>query len=318
MTKERVNMFWHGDKVSPLELACMQSFVANDHSLCVYTYAKTTLPSGVSNEDASKILPYESFFIYMNSPSAFSNIFRYQLLLRQGGWWADTDVLCLKDRLPSCDYYWAEQEPGILNGAVLKFPAGDPLCERLLVLSNKRARRIKRWGQLGPFLLTEVLSGRNLSRHSGTMEDAYPIHFLEAHYLWFPEYRDIVHKRADGATFLHMWHNVFGEMGINLFSTPPTGSYLADLYRTLEDTNIGDDYDDVATRMSVDKYMRQHWVQDRYERCLKRDIANLMIANVMSRPPDEKPTLSTLLRTLSRLLRSLSRRAGAAFGRLLY
>jgi hypothetical protein len=144
------------------------------------------------------------------------------------------------------------------------------------------------------------------------MEDVYPIHYVEAHYLWFPEYRHIVDRRADGSTFLHMWHNVFGEMGINLFSTPPTGSYLADLYRTLENTYIGGDYDDVATRISVDKYMRQHSVQETYKGCLKRDIADIMIANVMSSPP-EKSTLS-----LRPVLRSLKRRVGMAFGRLPY
>ena len=30
------------------------------------------------------------------SLAAFSNLFRYKLLLERGGWWVDTDVICLR------------------------------------------------------------------------------------------------------------------------------------------------------------------------------------------------------------------------------
>ncbi len=275
--KEWINMFWHGDKLSPLELACMQSFTAKGHSLRVYTYERATLPAGALNEDARKVVPFDQFFLFDGSPAAFANIFRYQLLLKEGGWWADTDVLCLKSDLAHCEYFWAEEEPGIINNAVLKFPAEDPLCQNLLKLSRERAKNLTRWGQLGPHLLTEVLSGKTPSRHSGLTQDVYPIHWLETHFLWFPEYRDIVEERTHNSTFLHLWHSMFGRLGINLFSEPPAGGYLGELYRTLESRVIGD-YDDLSTRTAVNKYLRQLWTDNRGDDRLKRRITDVLVA----------------------------------------
>jgi hypothetical protein len=51
--------------------------------------------------DAADILPRDSIFclsarLRKGSYSAFSNVFRYQLVLDRGGWWVDTDLVCLK------------------------------------------------------------------------------------------------------------------------------------------------------------------------------------------------------------------------------
>jgi mannosyltransferase OCH1-like enzyme len=53
--------------------------------------------------------------------TSFADVFRYELLHRHGGWWVDTDVYCLTDELPKGERVWAEQEPGLLNNAILKF-----------------------------------------------------------------------------------------------------------------------------------------------------------------------------------------------------
>src|SRR5690349_14457898 len=123
-----VNTFWHGERLSAIERLCMESFVKHKHAFRVFTYSDAEMPTGVIVEDAAKILPLERFFKIEESPSAFSNVFRYKLLLEQGGWWVDTDVLCLKTNLPNCDYYWAQEAPGRINGAILKFPKGDETC----------------------------------------------------------------------------------------------------------------------------------------------------------------------------------------------
>jgi hypothetical protein len=271
----RINMFWHGEKLSPLELACMRSFIAKGHSLRVYTYERVTLPAGVSNEDAGNVVPFDQFFLFDGSPAAFANIFRYQLLLNEGGWWADTDVLCLKSDLGHCEYFWAEEEPGIINNAVLKFPAGDPLCQNLLKLSRERAKNLTRWGQLGPHLVTEVLSGKTPRGHSGSTQDVYPIHWLETHFLWFPEYRDIVEERAHDSTFLHLWHSMFGRMGISLFSRPPAGGYISELYRVLETKVIGE-HDDSSTRAAVNKYLQHLWADNSGDDRLRGKVEDLL------------------------------------------
>jgi hypothetical protein len=166
------NMFWHGDRLSALETICMQSFVDHKHTLRVFTYANIELPPGIVIEDAGQILPFSRFFTFEGSSSAFSNIFRYKVLLEQGGWWVDTDVLCLKDELPACEYYWAEEHPGQINGAILKFPVRDPMCSQLFHLSEQESNELTHWGQLGPELLTKALSDNIGVKHWGSTTDA--------------------------------------------------------------------------------------------------------------------------------------------------
>ena len=223
---EIFNMFWHGDQLSPLEVTCIKSFLNHGHKVRVFTYHKVELPEGAINEDANQILPLSQLFIFDNSPSGFSNIFRYKLLLEQGGWWVDTDVLCLSSEIPACDYFWAEQAPGEINGAVLKFPVGDPRLINLLEQSIKRSKYLQVWGQLGPHLLTEVLNGDKPFNHLGKTELVYPIRNTEVHFFWLPEFAEIVRQRCSKSIFLHLWHAMFDRMGIDLNSTPPGGSYF--------------------------------------------------------------------------------------------
>jgi len=252
--QETFNMFWHGD-LTPLELSCIQSFINHGHSVRVFTYQKVALPNGAINEDASQILPYTRFFMFEDSPSAFSNIFRYKLLLEQGGWWVDTDVVCLKGDIPECDYFWAEEIPGIIASSVLKFPAGDSMCERLFQLSVERSKNLTRWGQLGPLLVTEVLGGEKLSNHLGRTELAYPINYDETHFFWLPEFASTVEARISQSLFLHLWHNVFKKMGIDLRSAPPAGSFLRQLY-VGSGQNIPSQTGDIkSTRRSIYRYL---------------------------------------------------------------
>jgi hypothetical protein len=225
-------MFWNGESLSPLEQVCIKSFIAHGHRIHLFTYNKNVVvPQGVIVESASEILPVDRLFIFENSPSAFSNIFRYKLLFDKGGWWIDTDVINLKGKLPDCDFYWACEQPGRINGAVLKFPPAHPVSEKLLVLSQERSANLTRWGQLGPDLLTEVLSGYAPSRLSGSTQKTYPIHWLESHFPWLPEFLYQVDTRIERADFLHLWHSCLTQMGLNVQAQPPFGSFLFKLYK---------------------------------------------------------------------------------------
>ncbi len=252
---ETFNMFWHGDNLSPLEMACIKSFLSHGHKVRVFTYHQVELPEGVIKEDANKILPINQLFIFDNSPSGFSNIFRYKLLLEQGGWWVDTDVLCLSNEIPACDYFWAEQAPGEINGAILKFPVGDPRLENLLEQSIKRSKYLQVWGQLGPKLLTEVLNGDKPLNHLGNTDQVYPIQNTEIHYLWLPEFYDMVQGRCSNAIFLHLWHAMFDRMGIDLKCAPPEGSYLKAMYESYEVVMPGQVGDEITTRRAVIRYL---------------------------------------------------------------
>jgi hypothetical protein len=224
--REVFNMFWEGQPLTSVEILCMRSFVNHGHSLTVFTYNGVQVPEGVAMEDARQVLPADRYFTFEDSPSAFTNIFRYKLLLERGGWWVDTDVFCRKRQLWMCDYYWAEEIPGQINGAVLRFPPGDPLCWRLFRLSEERSKGPLVWGRLGPHLLKKVLSGKQPSGLAGSTEDVYALHWDEAYYFWLPEFCDQVETRTRNSTFIHFWSSNLGRMRIDCRGLPPCGSFL--------------------------------------------------------------------------------------------
>ena len=275
------NTFWEGERFSPLEQACMRSFAREDGLLHVFAYSRPEVPAGVIVEDATDILPHHQFFTFEQSPSAFSNIFRYKLLYERGGWWVDTDVLHGEHKTPDCDYYWALEVPGQINGAVLKFPPGDAMCWRLLRLSEERSKNLTHWGQLGPDLLSKVLANFRPPRLCGSTSDVYPLHWFETHFLWLPEFRGEVEQRIQNSTFVHLWQSMFRRMRIDLNIRPPSGSYLHELYKrygvkSRGHVDLSADRQLILAYLELE-YVRKHWVNE-----LGRDIECLY-------PSDEIP-----------------------------
>ncbi len=225
-----VNMFWHGPRLPPLAWACMRSFVERGHRLRVFSYSKPALPPGAELADARAIMPADSTLAEQDRIAEFADLFRYTLLYRHGGWWVDSDVFCLTERLPAEPYAWAEQEPGIVNNAILKFPKGDGLARRLVKTAEKKRKRKKHnWGALGPDLATDVLGKRGVAEKSGTTATFYPWNWFEAFLIWFPWTRQDVLDRARGALFLHFWDSTLRRMGLDVFRDPPPGSFWADI-----------------------------------------------------------------------------------------
>src|SRR4051812_37214979 len=110
MKHETFNTFWHGRELSPLHWACLKSFPDRGHRLRVFAYGAVDLPPGVEQEDARQVMPESELFEFSESFSAFSNVFRYKLLLEQGGWWTDTDVFCQSEEIPDCTHAWAPED----------------------------------------------------------------------------------------------------------------------------------------------------------------------------------------------------------------
>ena len=96
-----IQSLWIGN-LGLLERLSMASFIANGHSYHLYAYDPNLMvPKGVTLKDANDILSQDSIFTYTSGKekggvSAFSDLFRYTLLAKSGGWWADTDMICLK------------------------------------------------------------------------------------------------------------------------------------------------------------------------------------------------------------------------------
>jgi hypothetical protein len=148
-----------------MEQLCISSFLRCGHDFHLYTFGPVEgLPTGASRRDASEILPASSVFSYHSgfgkgSFSAFSNFFRYKLLLERGGWWVDTDVVCLRPFDFSDESVLGTEllEPGsdriVVSSSVLKQPAGSELMRCAWDECQRVSQEELLWGEVGPKLM---------------------------------------------------------------------------------------------------------------------------------------------------------------------
>jgi len=229
--------FWHGGPLTPYEAACLASFVRKGHEFHLYTYhGDLEVPAGVKRCDAARILPPERYFTYgeearegAGSPAAFANLFRYKLLAESGGWWVDTDVFLVGDTVPDGEVFAAFQESGLANSAVLRLPAGHPAAIDALRRCEEIGRG-SRWGETGPKLVTALFERHGLMADVAPMMTAYPVHYTEALDLMRPTRTAVLRERARGATFLHLWNEIFRRQKLDKTLRPPEDSLLRELF----------------------------------------------------------------------------------------
>ncbi|MBY0406370.1 MAG: capsular polysaccharide synthesis protein, partial [Rickettsiales bacterium] len=133
-----IQSLWIGS-LGALERLSMRSFLAHGHRYHLYAYDLTLAPPpGVELKDAREILPEEAIFTYPRGKekggiSAFADWFRYELLAQKGGWWCDTDIICLKPFLFENPLVLASERHWLwkkrLSVAVMRAPAGHPLFQ---------------------------------------------------------------------------------------------------------------------------------------------------------------------------------------------
>ncbi len=171
-----VQSLWIGAHLSTLERLSIQSFLDHGHQYHLYAYRELPdLPAGAVLMDASGILSAERIFQYRDRSSyaAFANVFRYKLLLERGGWWADTDVVCLRPLDLADEHVFASetiqwramQGPRTVVGSCLiKAKAGSAamaLAWRICLTKDWTALS---WGEIGPRLVAQVVEAEGLQR----------------------------------------------------------------------------------------------------------------------------------------------------------
>jgi hypothetical protein len=265
-----VNMFWHGGPLPPLAWACMRSFARLGHRLRVFSYHDLALPDGVAHADAGDILDADGRLEDYKAIADFSDIFRYKLLHEQGGWWVDTDVFCLAGDLPPEPYSWAEQEAGIINNAILKFPAGDPLCRDLLAAAVARRGRRQRWGALGSDLVTEVLAPQRGIAKSGSTAAFYPWRWQESFLLWLPRGRAEIEQRIICAQFMHFWGFSLRMMNMDPYRDPPAHSFWAQIIENCPNRVAEDALYRRRTEKGIRHFIRRHWKREHWKAYLQR------------------------------------------------
>ncbi len=144
-----VQGLWVGGRLSALERLCIRSFCAHGHEFHLYHYDELqNIPriGGLRLLNAEDILPRAAIFFHKRGTLAFfADHFRFALLHKRGGWWADMDLVCVRP------FDFAEGivlsrtcRPGRLWNGMLKFPRGHPLVAALAD-SYSDVNRLQPW-----------------------------------------------------------------------------------------------------------------------------------------------------------------------------
>jgi Glycosyltransferase sugar-binding region containing DXD motif len=211
---------WIGSQLSTMERLSIASFLQNGHEYHLYTYAKLqNVPAGTIIKEAREILPASAVFQYKERPSfaGFSNFFRYKLLLEKGGWWADTDVACLRPFDFEDEVVFASE---LANGqetttsCIIKAPVGsEAMSYAWSVCKGKDPNKLV-WGETGPHLMSEVVSKLGLKQYQKPYETFCPIVGYEQ--LFVPYLVGI----PEGAYAIHLWNAVW-----NFYKTDKDAAY---------------------------------------------------------------------------------------------
>ena len=144
------------------------------------------VPKGVELCDARDVLAEDKIF-YTESPSGrspanFSDVFRYAMLQKYGGWWFDMDVVSLKPAknwplrsLPTfASTFEGEWGECASNCCIFMPSANHPIADLLLNTALERQKNEKRdFCDLGPFLVQHVVKNNDMT-HVASYEEFCP------------------------------------------------------------------------------------------------------------------------------------------------
>jgi hypothetical protein len=189
----------------------IHSFLEHGHEVHLFVYEDVEgVPEGTVVRPAEEVLPVGEIFRYRagrgrGSPSAFSNYFRYKLLLERGGWWSDLDMVCLQPlEFPEEHVLGYERSPGggtLVGTGIVKAPIGSALMEYCWRASREVDRSRLVWGDIGPRLMTRAIEPTAVPARMLAPDVFFPIDFWQ---VW-----RLVQDRQipEGAHAIHLWHS---------------------------------------------------------------------------------------------------------------
>jgi len=228
---------WLGNDLGPLERLCISSFISMGHEFELFTMQEFEVPDGCTLRPISDVCRDVEPFAYKSgfgagSYSAFSNVFRYTLLYRLGGWWVDMDVFCLAKTWPTASVLAGCQDEKSVNSAVLySAKPGEDLFKQAMELSRQAGSDVM-WGEIGPGLVTRLVQDREWRQlvHLEPPGTFYPVGYREFLRLLIPGSLSLQDLREGGSVCLHLWNEMFRFYKLDKTILPPEGSVLRQCY----------------------------------------------------------------------------------------
>jgi hypothetical protein len=254
-----------GARLSPLEHLCIKSFVKRGHRFVLYAYEEVgNVPPGCEVEDAALILPKESIFllkagIHVGSASTFSDRFRYELLSKRGGWWVDTDVMCLRTEIPDTPYVFAEQDDLFTEkeylGAILKVPADSDFLARARAACESADGELAH-NAIGPRLVDTLVRELKLESYAWAR---LPLSWDQVLEFFDPAQTERVQAVTASSSFVHFSTNMLRLANVLKDIRPPGSSYLDEMYRAHDvsfPTDLHYEWSDIEPQYTLEK---EYW-----------------------------------------------------------
>lgn len=216
---------WVGTALSTMEQLSISSFLRQGHEYHLYAYNELAhVPAGTVLKDANEILPESAIFRYADRPSyaGFANFFRYKLLLERGGWWVDTDTVCLRPFDFSDEHVFSSEMQGdveAVTASLIKAPQRSAaMAYAWQVCRGKDPQKLV-WGETGSQLMGEVVRKFSLQASQKPFYTFCPIDFNEWRKLLVPHLVGI----PEEAYAVHLWNAMWQFEGQDKDAVYPAG-----------------------------------------------------------------------------------------------
>jgi hypothetical protein len=220
---DAIQSLWIGSRLSAMEQISIRSFLKNGHDYHLYVYNHVDgIPYGTVLKDAGNILPASQIFQPQgrSSYAVFADLFRYKLLLERGGWWADTDVVCLRPFVFDSDHVFASERDAqgrwFVNNGIIKAPKKSMIMESAWQTCQSKIARDLKWGETGPILMHSLVAKLKLYEYVQAPEIFCPI----APDKWLDTIlpgRTISSNRDSVSA--HLWNELWRRMGLDKDAT---------------------------------------------------------------------------------------------------
>ena len=228
---EPVRSLWIGNSLPPAHHACITSFLRIGHPFELFSYDPIdNVPRGTNLRSAAEIIPRDRIFRYgpaagrgAGSLGAFSNLFRFALLLREGGYWVDTDMFCLRPFPADPIVISSERRSDGRTtscGSVLKCPAQHPLAQYCFDRAHAADPQTLIFGQTGPALVAAAVQDLSLESTVAPPDAFCSVNWFEHESLCTP---GTIPETAFG---VHLWGERWRQMETPIPWPGPPGSIL--------------------------------------------------------------------------------------------
>ena len=227
-----VQSLWIGPKLEEIQQLSIQSFLAHGHDYHLFSYSYVDgVPKGAHVCDAASVLPEDGVFSYVDgfgkgSFAAFSNVFRYALLFQRGGWWVDTDLVCLKPFAFAEPFVFATERDsdGTIYCATsaIACPPAAAIMRHCATVAAERDRATLRWAEIGPLLLTDAVHRFGFQARCVDPDMFNPIDHFDFTALVQPSFN--MNRLADSSA-VHLWNQMWNHHRLSPAAAPDDSLY---------------------------------------------------------------------------------------------